>query len=61
MINKDQVKGNVTEIGGKIEKAAGKLVGNHAVEAKGAVRELAGKTQAQVGNLKETIKDARKP
>lgn len=61
MINKDQVKGNVTEIGGRIEKAAGKLVGNPTVEAKGAARELAGKVQVQVGNLKETIKDAQKP
>ena len=61
MINKDQVKGHVKEAGGKIEKEAGKLVGNEKLQATGAKRELAGKVQAHVGNLKEAIKDARKP
>jgi len=61
MINKDQVKGNVKEIGGKIEKEAGKLVGNERLEEKGARREFAGKAQAEVGHLKEVIKDASKP
>lgn len=60
MINKDQVKGNVKEVGGKIEKTAGKLVGNEKLEDKGAKREFAGKVQTQVGNLKEAIKDVRK-
>ena len=61
MINKDQVKGNVKDVSGKIEKQAGKLVGNEKLEAKGAKREFAGKVQANVGDLKEAIKDARKP
>jgi uncharacterized protein YjbJ (UPF0337 family) len=60
MINKDQVKGNVKEVGGKIEKEAGKMIGNPKMEAKGAKHELEGKVQTQVGNLKEAVKDARK-
>jgi uncharacterized protein YjbJ (UPF0337 family) len=59
MINKDQVKGNVKEVGGKIEKEAGKVLGNPKLEAKGAKHELEGKVQTAVGNLKEVIKDAR--
>ena len=61
MINKDQVKGHIKEVGGKIEKEAGKVVGNEKLEDKGAKRELAGKVEAHVGNLKEAIKDVRRP
>lgn len=51
-INKDQVKGRVNEIKGSVKQAAGKVVGNPGLEAKGAVQKVAGKAQAKFGDLK---------
>lgn len=57
-INKDQVKGRVTEAKGKIKEAAGKLVGNPTLEAKGKVQKIAGKAQAKFGDVRKDVKDA---
>ncbi len=51
-INKDQVKGRVNEATGSVKQAAGKLVGNEKLQAKGAVQKIAGKAQAAFGDLK---------
>jgi uncharacterized protein YjbJ (UPF0337 family) len=57
-INKDQVKGRVTEAKGKIKEVAGKLVGNPTLEAKGKVQKIAGKAQAKFGDVRKDVKDA---
>lgn len=57
-INKDQIKGRVTEAKGKAKEIAGKLVGNEKLEAKGKVQEIAGKAQAAFGDLKKNVKDS---
>ena len=57
-INKDQVKGRVTEAKGKIKEVAGKLVGNPTLEAKGKVQKIAGKAQAKFGDVKSDVKDS---
>lgn len=57
-INKDQVKGRVTEAKGKIKEVAGKLAGNPTLEAKGKVQKIAGKAQAKFGDVKKDVKDA---
>jgi uncharacterized protein YjbJ (UPF0337 family) len=57
-INKDQVKGRVTEAKGKIKEAAGKLVGNPTLEAKGKIQKIAGKAQAKIGDVRKDVKDA---
>ncbi len=36
-INKDQVKGRVEEVKGSIKEAAGKIVGNPSLQAKGNI------------------------
>ncbi len=59
-MNKDQVKGNLKDIGGKIQEEAGKLVGNTEQQAKGLKKQVEGKAQHQIGNLKNVIKDAKK-
>jgi uncharacterized protein YjbJ (UPF0337 family) len=51
-INKDQLKGRVNEVKGAVKQAAGKLVGNGQLEARGAVQKVAGKAQAKFGDLK---------
>lgn len=59
-INKSQVKGRVTEAKGMIKEAAGKLVGNERLEAKGKIQKVIGETQAKFGDVKASIKDAAK-
>jgi uncharacterized protein YjbJ (UPF0337 family) len=59
-INKDQVKGRIREAKGTIKEAAGKLVGNETLQAKGKVQKILGKAQAKYGNVKKDVKDATK-
>lgn len=59
-MNKDQVKGAVKDISGKIQEESGKLVGSKKQQAKGLEKQLEGKVQQNIGNLKEEIKDVGK-
>ena len=58
--NKDQVKGELKDIGGKIQEEAGKLVGSKEQQAKGLQKQAEGKLQKGVGDLKEAVTDAVK-
>ena len=58
-MNKDQVKGAVKEVAGKVQAEVGKVMGNSGQQVKGVVREAEGKTQRIVGNVKEIVKDMR--
>lgn len=58
-MNKDQVKGTVKDITSQIQEKAGKLVGNKDQQAKGRLRQVSGKTEKHVGDIKEIVKDAR--
>ncbi len=60
-MNKDQVKGVVKDIAGKVQEEAGKLVGSKEQQAKGMGRQIAGKAEKAYGDAKEVIKDAHKP
>ena len=52
-MNKDQVKGAAKEAAGKVQREAGKAVGNDRQAAKGAARQSEGKAQGAVGDLKD--------
>jgi uncharacterized protein YjbJ (UPF0337 family) len=54
--NKDQVKGELKDLGGKVQQAAGKLVGSKEQQEKGRQKQAEGKLQKGVGDLKETVK-----
>jgi uncharacterized protein YjbJ (UPF0337 family) len=56
-MNEDQVKGNLKDIGGKIQETAGKVVGSTEQQAKGLANQVEGKTQANLGDAKEVVKD----
>jgi len=56
--NKDQVKGELKDLGGKIQEEAGRLVGNKEQQTKGLKRQAQGKLQKTVGDLKEVVTDA---
>ena len=56
-MNEDQVKGNLKDVGGKIQETAGKVVGSTEQQAKGLANQVEGKTQANLGDAKEVVKD----
>jgi uncharacterized protein YjbJ (UPF0337 family) len=58
-MNKDQVKGTVKDIAGKVQAEAGKLVGNTEQQAEGIKLQVEGKVQKSFGNAKEHLKDTR--
>ncbi|WP_317200965.1 CsbD family protein [Janthinobacterium sp.] len=59
-MNKNQIKGEAKDVGGKIQEEVGKLVGSSEQQAKGLANQLEGKVQKQVGNLQEAVSDANK-
>jgi uncharacterized protein YjbJ (UPF0337 family) len=57
--NKDQVKGELKDLGGKIQEEAGKLVGSKKQQAKGLQRQAEGKLQKGVGDLERNCRRRR--
>jgi uncharacterized protein YjbJ (UPF0337 family) len=55
--NKDQTKGRVKAVTGKIKETVGKLVGNETLEAKGKTEKTLGKARANYGDIKQHVKD----
>lgn len=60
-MNKDQVKGAAKEAAGKVQEVAGRAVGSKEQEAKGLLKQATGGAQKNLGDAKETVKDATKP
>jgi len=61
-MNKNQVKGTVKDVAGKVQEETGKLVGNKEQQAKGLLKQVEGKAEKKLGDVKEIVKDsARKP
>lgn len=58
-INKNQVKGEIKNLEGKVEEEAGKLVGNKEQQVKGLQKQVEGKAQKKLGDVKDA-KDALK-
>jgi uncharacterized protein YjbJ (UPF0337 family) len=56
IMNKDQIKGRITEAKGKVKEVTGKVVGNFELEQKGKIENAAGKVQGKYGDLKSDIK-----
>jgi uncharacterized protein YjbJ (UPF0337 family) len=59
-MNKDQVKGMVKDIAGKVQEELGKLVGSKEQQAKGLGKQISGKVEKIYGDAKEDVKDANK-
>ena len=56
-MNKDQVKGRAKEVKGTVKEMTGRLVGNKKLETKGKVENATGRLQADLGDIKQDIKD----
>jgi uncharacterized protein YjbJ (UPF0337 family) len=59
-VNKDQVKGRIKKVKGKVMEAAVRLVGNRKLRVKGKVQGLVGATQAKFGDVRQAVKDSLK-
>lgn len=51
-MNRDQAKGHMKDIGGKVRQKVGKLTGNRSQQAKGIKSRAAGKVQKAAGDMK---------
>jgi len=54
-MNRDQIKGRMKDVGGKIQEKAGKATGNRSQQAKGLVNQGVGKVQKTVGDASNEI------
>ena len=59
IMNKDQAKGAIKNMAGKVQEGAGKLVGSTEQQAKGLKKQVMGTAQEGLGDAKELVKDAR--
>jgi len=58
-MNKDQMKGAVKNVEGKVQEQTGKLFGNKEQQVKGISKQISGKTQENVGDAKQAIKNLK--
>lgn len=56
-MNKDQVKGSLKDIGGKIQEEFGDAVDSREQEAKGLKNQVEGKAQKKYGDTREALDD----
>jgi len=59
-MNKDQVKGVATDVAGKIQEQAGKLVGSKEQQVKGLSKQISGKVQKGAGDVEQAVDDLKK-
>lgn len=57
-MNKDQVKGTVKDIVGKVQEKTGQALGDTKQQVKGIVKQVEGQSQKAKGDAKEVLKDA---
>jgi uncharacterized protein YjbJ (UPF0337 family) len=57
-VNKDQVKGKIKDVAGRIERQAGEWTGDKEKQAHGALKQVEGKVQNAWGNAKDAEKKA---
>lgn len=57
-MNKDHVKGEVKDIAGKAQEKYGKATGSTEHQAKGLAKQVEGKVQKGLGDVKDAVRDA---
>lgn len=57
-MNKDQVKGAVKDVAGKVQQKTGEAIGSTSQQVKGLAKQGEGKVQKNVGDAKEVLKDS---
>jgi uncharacterized protein YjbJ (UPF0337 family) len=59
-MNKNQVKGALRDVAGKVQEDLGKLIGSKEQQVKGLGKQISGKAEKTYGDAKEVVKDANK-
>ena len=57
-VNKDQVKGRMKKVEGKVMEATARLVGNRKLRVKGKLQGFVGAAQAKFGEVRQAVKDS---
>jgi len=52
-MNRDQVKGTIKDVAGKIQRKTGEITGSTSQQIKGGAKQVAGKVQKAVGNVQD--------
>jgi len=52
-MNRDQAKGTMKDVAGKIQRKTGELTGSTSQQVKGAAKQVVGKVQKAVGDIRE--------
>jgi uncharacterized protein YjbJ (UPF0337 family) len=60
-VNKDQAKGHMKDIGGKIQEKAGEITGSPENQVKGKAKQVEGKMQKGVGDAKNIVSGKDNP
>lgn len=55
-MNKDQIKGHIEVVKGKVKEVTGNIVGNKSLEVEGLAQKTGGKIQAGLGDIKADLK-----
>ncbi|HEV2405371.1 MAG TPA: CsbD family protein [Ktedonobacterales bacterium] len=58
---KNNAKGGVNKLTGKVQEAAGNLTGNDSMAAKGKMKQMKGGAQQGLGNAEDTAGDVVNP
>lgn len=56
-MNKDQVKGTLKDVAGKVQESAGQITGSNRQQVKGLEKQVEGKAQKAVGDVKDVVRD----
>jgi uncharacterized protein YjbJ (UPF0337 family) len=56
-MNKDQVKGAMKDVAGKVQETAGQVTGSNKQQAKGLEKQVEGKAQKAAGDVKDAVKN----
>jgi uncharacterized protein YjbJ (UPF0337 family) len=59
-MNRDQMKGEIKNVAGKVQQRVGELTGNKTQQAKGAAKQVEGKVQKGVGNVEQSLDKANR-
>lgn len=57
-MNKDQIKGTLKDVAGKVQEKTGHVIGSSEQELKGIHKQVEGQAQKAVGDIKQAVKDA---
>jgi len=56
-MDKDQVKGAMKDVAGKVQETAGQVTGSNKQQAKGLEKQVEGKAQKAAGDVKDAVKN----